>query len=152
MESVLESRLYVRSAEVQVGYPKLRFLFLTVALVLVVFGSCLVPSMGQGVTAGYTLYVSFFYPLHFLYNLQVTILDQTGRIIGTGMSSDGSMIIIPVRTERPTFSLSASALGYASGPITYYVTNPQFWVVAGTSTIPVATTGGDYWITINLIQ
>lgn len=131
---------------------QLKSLVLAVVLTFVVLGSCVVPSMGQGVTAGYTLYVSFFYPLHFLYNLQVTIRDQTGRVIGTGMSSDGSMIIIPVRTERPTNWLSAYALGYASGPLTNYVANSPFWVVAGRSAVPVAITGGDYWITINLSQ
>jgi hypothetical protein len=134
------------------GKKQLKSLVLGVVLTLVVLGSCVVPSMGQGVTAGYTLYVSFFYPLHFLYNLQVTIRDQTGRVVGTGMSSDGSMLIIPVRTESPIIWLSAYALGYASGPLTNYVVNPQFWVVAGRSVTPVAITGGDYWITINLSQ
>ena len=128
----------------------LKSLVLTVVLTLVVLGCCVVPSMGQGVTAGYTLYVSFFYPLHFLYNLQVTIRDQTGRVVGTGMSSDGSMLVIPVRTETAIIWLSAYALGYASGPLTNYVVNPPFWVVGGKSVIPVVSTGGDYWITINL--
>jgi hypothetical protein len=130
----------------------LKSLLLTVLLTFVLLGCCVAPSLGQGITAGYTLYVSFFYPLHFLYNLQVTIRDQTGRVLGSGLSSDGRMIIIPVRTESWTISLTASALGYASGPLTYYVVNPSFWVVAGSSGIPVAVTGGDYWITINLSQ
>jgi len=128
----------------------LKSLIATVALAVVLVGCCVAPSMGQGVTEGFTLYVTFFYPLHFLYNLQVTIHDQTGRIVGAGFSPDGSMIIIPVRTETPIIFLSAYALGYASGPLTNYVANPHFWVVAGASTIPVEIIGGDYWITINL--
>jgi len=119
-------------------------------LAFVLLGCFVVPSMGQGVTDGYTVHVSFFYPLHFLYNLQVTIHDQTGRVVGVGFSPDGSMVIIPVRTETPIIWLSAYALGYASGPLTNYVANPQFWVVAGRSTVPVQIIGGDYWITINL--
>jgi hypothetical protein len=106
---------------------------------------------GQGVTTGYTVSVSFFYPFHFLYNLQVTIRDQTGRVVGTGISYDGSMVIIPVRTETTTISLSASASGDASGPLTcYYPTSPSFWPVFGMSTIPVQSNGGSYWITVNL--
>ncbi len=121
-----------------------------IMLALVFLGCSFVPAFGQGVTEGYTLYVSFVYPLNFLYNLQVTIRDQTGRIVGTGFSADGSMVIIPIRTETPTVWLSAYAIGYASGPLTNYVVNPPFWVVAGKSVIPVEITGGGYWITINL--
>lgn len=127
-------------------------MWLTALLAFVLVGCCIGPSMGMGVTEGYTLYVNFFYPLHFLYNLQVTIRDQTGRVVGTGMSSDGSMLVIPVRTESPIFLLSASALGLASGPLTCWVANPNFWVVSGLSQIPVAITGGNYWVTIQLNQ
>lgn len=122
----------------------------TAVLVFAVFGLLAGPVMGQGVTAGFTVYVNFFYPLHFMYNLQVTIYDQAGRVVGSGMSPDGSSIVIPVRTESPVIALTASALGYASGPLTNYVANPHYWVVAGRSTVPVELTGGDYWITIVL--
>lgn len=128
----------------------LRALAVTLMLAFVLLGLCVAPTMGQGVTEGYTLYVTFFYPLHFVYNLQVTIQDQTGRVVGRGFSPDGQMITIPVRTESPIVWISASASGYASGPLTNYVVNPGFWVVGGTSVIPVEIIGGDYWITINL--
>jgi len=108
--------------------------------------------MGQGVTAGFTLYVRFFYPIHWLYNLQVTIYDQTGKVVGTGFSPDGSLVVIPVRTESPTNWLRASALGYASDPLTVIQASPLFWVVGGTSTIPVENIGGDYWVVIQLFQ
>ena len=124
---------------------------IAVMLTLIFLGCGVAPAIGQGVTAGYTVYVSFFYPLHFLYNLQVTIRDDTNRVVGTGMSVDGSMVTIPVRVETSTFWLSAYALGYAGGPLSnYYPVNSPFWVVAGRSVVPVAITGGDYWITINL--
>jgi len=106
--------------------------------------------MAGGVTAGFTVYVQFFYPFCFLYNLHVTIHDQTGRVVGTGLSPDGSMIIIPIRTETPITSLTASASGSASGPLADYFANPPVWFVSGSSTIPVEVTGGNYWLTIVL--
>ena len=121
-----------------------------VLLCFTVIGICVAPTMGQGVTTGYTLYVSFFYPLHFLYNLQVTIYDQSGTVIGHGFSADGSMIVIPVRTEAVTISLTATASGYASGPLANYLPTPGFSAVAGKSTIPVEEIGGDYWMTVVL--
>jgi len=145
------------------GDGSLKSLVLTLVLAFVVLGCSVAPSMAQGVTTGYTVYVTFFYPIHFLWNLHVTIQDQTGRVVGTGFSSDGSMLIIPVRTERPTNWLSAYALGYASEPLTNWVANPHFWVVEGRSVIPVMSTcalytaasgacSTDYWITITLSQ
>ena len=128
----------------------MRAFALTIALAFLVLGGCVTPIMAQGVTAGYTVYVSFFYPLCFLYNLHVTILDQTGRVIGTGMSADGGMVTIPIRTESAVTSLTASASGSASGPLTNYIANPSFWFVSGRSTVPVEVTGGDYWMTIVL--
>jgi hypothetical protein len=108
--------------------------------------------MAQGVTVGYTVSVGFFYPLCFLYNLKVTIYDQNGNVLATGTSPDGSMIILPVRTESTTISLTATASGYASGPLTYYLANQPYWPVSGKSTIPVQSIGGDYWITVLLSQ
>ena len=121
-----------------------------VLLCFTVVGICVAPTMGQGVTEGYTVYISFFYPLHFLYNLQVKIEDQTGTLVGHGFSADGSMVVIPVRTEALTISLTAIATGYASGPLTNYLPTPGFSAVSGKSTIPVEEIGGDYWITIIL--
>jgi len=123
----------------------------TIALSVLLIACCMGSVAGQGVTTGYTVSVSFFYPFHFLYNLQVTIRDQAGRVLGTGISYDGSMVIIPVRTETTTISLSATASGEASGPLTcYYPASPSFWPVSGMSTIPVQSDGGSYWITVNL--
>jgi hypothetical protein len=125
----------------------------TILLSLVILGCAVVPAMGQGVTAGYTLFVRFFFPLPFLYNIRVTVGDQAGRIVGNGFSSDGRLIIIPVRTETATISLTVTASGIASaGPLTDYLANPAFWPVSGRSTIPVQVTGGDYWVTIVLGQ
>jgi hypothetical protein len=132
---------------------QLRASIFTIALTVLLIGCCMGSVAGQGVTAGYTVYVSFFYPFHVLYNLQVTIRDQTGRVVATGISYDGSMVTIPVRTETTTIWLTASALGYASGPLTYiYPASPSFWPIYGSSTVPVQSDGGFYWITVNLSQ
>ena len=128
----------------------LRGLAIAVLLSAVALGTCVAPAMGQGVTTGYTLYVNFFYPLCFLYNIQVTVYDQAGRVVGTGFSPDGSMILIPVRTENPSIALTTIASGYAAGPYANYVTSPTYWHVSGHSIVPVETIGGDYWITVNL--
>jgi len=123
----------------------------TLALSVLLIGCCMGSVAGQGVTAGYTLYVTFFYPLHFMYNLQVTIRDQTGRVIGSGISYDGSMVIIPARTETPTNFLTATVSGYGSGPLTYYyAASVSIWPIHGSSTVPVRCDGGDYWITVNM--
>ena len=131
---------------------RLKSFVFTVALALLVLGGCVAPIMAQGVTVGYTVSVGFFYPLCFLYNLRVTIYDQNGKVLATGTSPDGSMIIIPVRTENTPILLTATASGYASGPLTNYFANQPYWPVSGRSTIPVQATGGDYWITVLLSQ
>ena len=119
-------------------------------LCFTILGICVAPTMGQGVTAGYTLYVSFFYPWHFLYNIQVTVEDQSGAVVARGLSPDGSMVIIPIRTENTTIALTTFASGYASGPLAYYLANPGYYAVSGHSTVPVEEIGGDYWITVVL--
>jgi len=123
----------------------------TIALAVLLIGCCVGSVAGQGVTAGYTVYVTFFYPLHVLYNLQITIRDQLGRVVGSGISYDGSMVIIPVRTETITIALTVTVSGYASGPLTYYYpASISYWPIHGSSTAPVQSDGGDYWITVNL--
>ena len=128
---------------------------LALTLSVVVLGCSLVPAIGQpaasGVTTGYTLFVSFFYPFHFLYNLQVTVRDQNSKVLATALSPDGSQILIPIRTESPIITLTASVTGYASGPLTYYYpASTNYWPVWGQSRIPVEVIGGDYWLTVNL--
>jgi hypothetical protein len=140
---LLKTEFYLEGGKVKVN-------LLMFPLMALIIASCVTPIAAQGVTAGFTVYVNFLYPLHVLYNLQVTVRDQTGRVVATAISPDGSMVIIPIRTETSIYSLTASASGYASGPLTYWVASPRFWRIGGTSTIPVQTIGGDYWITIRL--
>lgn len=129
----------------------------TLAFAVLIIGSCSSSVMGQGVTTGFAIHVGFVYPYFALYNMQVTVNDQTGRIIATGLSPDGSELIIGARTEAPTYAVTVRASGYASYgyyPYPYwYAFHPltsgnPFWKVNGISTISVQTTGGDYWVTV----
>jgi hypothetical protein len=128
----------------------MKALAISVALFMIALGSCVAPAMGQGVTTGYALYVSFFRPFCFLYDIQVTVYDPADRIDGKGFSPDGGIILVPVRTENPTIGFTIIASGYASGPLTSYQASPSYWVVSGHSSVPVEITGGEYWITIPL--
>jgi hypothetical protein len=126
-------------------------------LMALIIGCCTAPVMAQGVTTGFAIHVGFVYTNFALYNMQVTLNDQTGRIIGTGMSPDGSEIIIGVRTETPIYLVTVRASGFASFgsypyPYSYWfypigVSNP-YWPLSGISTTIVQTTGGDYWVTV----
>lgn len=135
------------------------------ALSIIMIGTCMVPVMAQGVTSGYMVHVDFVYPFCWLFNLQVSFSDQTGRVIGTGVSLDGSELIIPLRTESPTVTLTARAVGYASLGSSYFwalraVTPPYpgsdyYWQITGVSTILVQNTSAlrsDYWITLVMVK
>ena len=136
--------------EVCLGMRELKPSLIMLALCALLVGCSFAPVVAQGATTGFTVYITFFYPFHFLYNIRVTIYDQNGRIVATGLSPDGSMIIVPLRTETQIISLTAAASGYASGPFASYQASPSFGVVAGSSTVPVQINGGDYWVTVNL--
>jgi len=134
----------------------LKTIFIASVFMALIIGCCTAPVMAQGVTTGFAIHVGFVYPFCALYNMQVTLNDQTGRIIGTGMSPDGSEIIIGVRTETPIYSVTVRVSGYASFgsyPLDWWVLYPigvsnPFWPLSGTSTTIVQTTGGDYWVTV----
>jgi len=140
----------------EVYYPRatrgsdLRALAIAVLLSAVALATCVAPAMGQGVTVGYGLYVSFFCPAHWLYNIQITVYDQAGRIVGKGFSPDGSLVLIPVQTETPIIALTTVASGYAAGPLASYWASPAYWPVSGHSIVPVEITGGEYWVTLAL--
>jgi hypothetical protein len=137
------------------------------ALSTLVIGFWMAPVMAQGVTVGYTLHVDFVYPYCWLYNLQVTFNDQSGRVVSTAMSLDGSELIVPIRMETPTITFTARAVGYASVGSYYfwplravtpgYPGSDYFWRISGVSTILVPSSysqnvGGDYWITIEMMK
>ena len=139
------------------GVSILKTIFIASVFMALIIGCCTAPVMAQGITTGFAIHVGFVYPFCALYNMQVTLNDQTGRIIGTGMSPDGSEIIIGVRSENPISSVTVRVSGFASfGSYPYpywYVFYPigasnPFWPLSGISTTIVQTTGGDYWVTV----
>ncbi len=111
-----------------------------------IIGSFIVPVMAQGgVTAGFTIQVSFFYPcVCSLTNVRVVMSDQSGRAVATAVSPDGSMLVITFRSESPEYWLIASASGY--GSFSYNMP----WLVHGSSIITVQNIGGYYYATIFL--
>ena len=112
----------------------------------IMIGSFLVPVMAQGgVTAGYTIQVTFFYVcIGTLTNLQVVISDQTGRVVATAVSPDGRMVPISFRVNIPEYWLIVSATGY--GSFSYN----QPWTVHGSSIIAVQNAENYYYATILL--
>ena len=112
----------------------------------IMIGSFLVPVMAQGgVTAGYTIQVTFFYVcIGTLTNLQVVISDQTGRVVATAVSPDGRMVPISFRVNIPEYWLIVSATGY--GSFSYN----QPWIVHGSSIIAVQNAENYYYATILL--
>jgi hypothetical protein len=120
---------------------------LTAALLsTLIIASFIVPVMAQwGVTAGFTIQVSFFYPcVCYLTNVRVVVSDQSGRAVTSAVSPDGSMLVITFRAETPEYWLIASASGY--GSFSYNLP----WLVHGSSIITVQNIGGYYYATIFL--
>ena len=118
---------------------------ITVLLSTLIVGSFIVPAMAQGVTTGYTVQVTFFYPcVCTLTNIQVIASDQTGKPVAKALSPDGSMLLVMFRTENPAYWLIVSASGDAS--FSYY----RPWSVHGFSVVAVQIIGGYYYATIYL--
>jgi hypothetical protein len=125
----------------------MRKILVRILWILFIVGSFVVPVMAQGTTIGYTAQVRFFYPCFCtLQNMRVTLSDQTGRVLATALSPDGSMVMMPVRLERPAYSLTASVSGYA------IIGQYSMWRVGGVNTLSVQTTGGEYPIIVFLYK
>jgi hypothetical protein len=117
--------------------------FVLLALAMLIIGSSITPLMAQAAPMAYNVHVDFFSPSCSLSNLQVTLNDQTGRVVASTVIPDAYEVTLTYRTGTPTNSLTATAFGQAS------VGSYKTWSVSGSSTIAVGT-GGDYWITIQL--
>ena len=113
-----------------------------VVMSTLIVGFCVAPVMAQGFTASYVVYVDFFHPYCNLSNVQVTLDDQTGRVVATGYSPDGSEIAITYRTTAPTNSLTVRASGQES--IGSYT-----WSASGISIVNIGS-GSDYWIWVKM--
>ena len=119
--------------------------FVAFALSTLMIASMLIPVMAQGVTVGYTIQVEFYSRcICYLSNMQITVSDQSGRVIASGASPDGRMAIIPFRTVTPTQWIIVHTSGYAN--IAYY----RIWQVSGLSIVPVNTAVDYYYVTIKV--
>ena len=107
---------------------------LTAALLSVIMiGSFIAPVFAQGgVTAGFTVQVNFYYVcVCSLQNVKVVLSDQTGKVVATSVSPDGSMLVITFRVNTPEYWLLLNAMGYAS------FSYNQPWSVRGSAIIGV---------------
>jgi len=111
----------------------LRASLTAVILSIIVLGSFVAPVFAQGgVTAGFTVQVSFYYLcVCSLQNVRVVVSDQTGRVVASSESPDGSMLIITFRVNTPEYWLLLNAMGYAS----FSYNKP--WPVRGSAIIGV---------------
>ena len=119
---------------------KRELLLLLVATLAI--GSSITPTIAQESPVTYNVHVGFFYPYCSLSNLQITLGDQTGRIVATTQIPDAFEITLTYAAPTPTSSLTVTVVAQASG--SYYAGS-----VSGSRTIAVGS-GGDYWTTVQL--
>lgn len=100
-----------------------------------------VSPMNQGLVGVYTIYVDLFQYPYSLDSVQVSLYDQSGRLLGSASSLEGAEVAISFTTSRPVYSLTAKAFGLAVLGLGYS------WFIIGTRTVNVGT-GGFYWIYI----
>jgi len=100
-----------------------------------------VSPMNQGLVGVYTIYVDLFHYPYSLDSVQVSLYDQSGRLVGSASSLEGAEVAISFMTSRPVYSLTAKASGLAVFGLGYS------WFVSGSRTVNVGT-GGFYWIYI----
>jgi hypothetical protein len=141
-------RVKLNCGDMNVGIGLLKGSLIPVALSTLIIGACILPVMARGgVTAGYTILVTFFYPcICTLTNMRVIVSDQTGNAVATAVSPDGSMLLLTFRAESPTYWLILNASGDAS--LSYY----RPWSVHGSSFVTVQMIGGYYYATIYLTK
>jgi C4-dicarboxylate transporter len=130
----------------------------SVALVLfaLMIGTCIAPVTAQSSnrpTVEFAIHVNFYYQsplLGSLSNIEITVHDQTGSVVGRTISPDGSEAMISFQTDTPVYIVTANAFGYATRQL--YSSGPQYyiWPVSGVNSRMVLTVGGDYWISVKM--
>jgi len=85
-------------------------------LSIIILTSFMVPVIAQGgVSATITVQINFYYLcVCSLTNVRVVLSDQTGRVVATVISPDGSQVLLVFRTQTPLYWLAAYASGYGS--------------------------------------
>ena len=84
-------------------------------LSIIALGSLVVPVIAQGgVSATITVQINLYYLcVCSLTNVRIVLSDQTGRVVATAFSPDGSQVLLVFRTQTPLYWLAAYASGYA---------------------------------------
>ena len=85
-------------------------------LSIITIASLMVPVVAQGgVSATITVQLNFYYLcVCSLTNVRVVLSDQTGRVVATTVSADGSQVLLVFRTQTPLYWLAVYASGYGS--------------------------------------
>jgi len=117
----------------------------TLAVLLPVLFCLLIPStFAQTVQTSYTVHVDFYAYACSIDIKQISLYDQSGRLLGATSSPYGGEIAITFATPS-TSSLSVTAAAFGQATLGSYYS----WAVSGTSTINLGP-GGDYWVTVRL--
>ena len=123
-----------------------RFLKRELLLLLVatlVIGLSITPIIAQESPVTYNVHVGFFYAYCSLSNLQITLGDQTGRIVAATQIPDAFEVTLTYAAPTPTSSLTVTVVAQASIG-SYYAGS-----VSGSRTIAVGS-GGNYWTVVQL--
>jgi len=109
-------------------------------LAIITVATLMLPVMAQGaLTGSFTVQINFYYPnISALTNVRVVLSDQTGRVVATAVSTDGSMVLLVFASHTPEYWLAASATGFASFS---YFDKP--WPLYGVAIITVQNFGGN---------
>ena len=115
-------------------------------LAIITVATLMLPVMAQSaVTGSFTVQINFYYPnITTLTNVRVVLSDQTGRVVATAVSTDGSMVLLVFASHTPEYWLAASATGFASFS---YFDKP--WPLYGVAIITVQNFGGNAGYTQN---
>lgn len=117
--------------------------FLLLVLAALVIGSSITPSIAQESAVTYNVHIDFFYAFCCPSNLQITLDDQTGRIVAVTQIPDPYEVTLTYRTTTPTSFLTVTVVAQANIG-SYYAGS-----VSGSRTIAVGS-GGDYWTIVQL--
>jgi len=102
------------------------------------------PTLAQNIQTTYTVHVDFYAYACSLDIKQISLYDQSGRLLGVSSSPYGGEIAITFSTPSSSIqSVTAAAFGLATLG-SYYS-----WNVSGIRTINLGSSG-DYWITVRM--
>ena len=132
-------RLTIRGRGLDVLRGKLAYL----ALAVLVIGTSFTPLLAQETPVVYTIHVNIICLACPLTNVQVTLNDETGRVVAERIIPTPFEITLTYSTTIPVNSLTV----YASGLASFGSYSAR--LVSGSSIVTVGY-GGDYWTAVLL--